>query len=121
MHDLALSREYILDGLSTIFWSLMIVVTLNYVTLAMHANNKGEGRIMTLLALASSAVKNQPRWRMLILAPGVAGTPAFKHYVIPIAAIVARAPVFRDGAQRRQSGGVFHPADKPRDRARDAN
>ena len=113
-HGIALGTENILGGLSTIFWSLMIVVTLKYVTLTMRANNRGEGGIMALLALASSAVKDQPRWRMLILALGVVGTslfygdavltpaisvlsavegievgtPAFKHYVIPIAAIV---------------------------------
>jgi len=113
-HGIALSTENILGGLSTIFWSLMIVVTLKYVTLIMRANNKGEGGIMALLALASSAVKDQPRRRMLILALGVVGaslfygdavltpaisvlsaveglevgTTAFKHYVIPIAVIV---------------------------------
>jgi KUP system potassium uptake protein len=113
-HGIGLSTENILGGLSTIFWSLMIVVTLKYVTLIMRANNKGEGGIMALLALASSAVKDQPRWRMLILALGVigaslfygdavltpaisvlsavegleVGTTAFKHYVIPIAVIV---------------------------------
>jgi KUP system potassium uptake protein len=113
-HGIALGMENILGGLSTIFWSLMIVVTLKYVTLTMRANNRGEGGIMALLALASSAVKDQPRWRTLILALGVVGTslfygdavltpaisvlsavegievgtPAFKHYVIPIAAIV---------------------------------
>jgi KUP system potassium uptake protein len=113
-HGIALDTENILGGLSTIFWSLMIVVTLKYVTLTMRANNRGEGGIMALLALASSAVKDQPRWRTLILALGVVGTslfygdavltpaisvlsavegievgtPAFKHYVIPIAAIV---------------------------------
>ncbi|WP_372523598.1 potassium transporter Kup [Sulfuricaulis sp.] len=113
-HGIALGTENILGGLSTIFWSLMIVVTLKYVTLTMRADNKGEGGIMALLALASSAVRDQPRWRMLILTLGVVGTslfygdavltpaisvlsavegievgtPAFKHYVIPIAAIV---------------------------------
>jgi len=113
-HGIALGTENILGGLSTIFWSLMIVVTLKYVTLIMRANNKGEGGIMALLALASSAVRNQPQWRMLILALGVVGaslfygdavltpaisvlsaveglevgTTAFKPYVIPIAVIV---------------------------------
>ncbi len=113
-HGIALETENILGGLSTIFWSLMIVVTFKYVTLIMRANNKGEGGIMALLALASSAVREQPRWRLLILALGVVGaslfygdavltpaisvlsaveglevgTVAFKHYVIPISAIV---------------------------------
>ena len=38
----------------------MIVVTFKYVTLIMRADNKGEGGIMALLALASAAVKDHP-------------------------------------------------------------
>lgn len=113
-HGIALEAANILGGLSTIFWSLMVVVTFKYVSLVMRANNKGEGGIMALLALASSAVKDQPRWRMLVMALGVVGaalfygdavltpaisvlsaveglevgTTAFKPYVIPIAVIV---------------------------------
>ena len=41
---------------SLIFWSLMVVVSLKYVTLIMRANNHGEGGIMALLALAASSV-----------------------------------------------------------------
>jgi KUP system potassium uptake protein len=109
-HGIALSAENILGGLSAIFWALMIVVSLKYVTLIMRADNKGEGGIMALLALASSAVKERPRWRATILLLGVfgaalfygdavltpaisvlsavegleVGTAAFKHYVVPI-------------------------------------
>src|SRR5678816_1524382 len=55
-HGIPLTPETILGGLSAIFWSLMIVVSLKYVTLIMRADNKGEGGIMALLALASAAV-----------------------------------------------------------------
>ncbi|MEK7207076.1 MAG: KUP/HAK/KT family potassium transporter, partial [Pseudomonadota bacterium] len=44
-HGIALEAANILGGLSTIFWSLIIVVTLKYVMLIMRANNKGEGGI----------------------------------------------------------------------------
>src|SRR6186997_3229357 len=57
-HGIPLNTANILGGLSTIFWALMIVVTLKYVILIMRAHNKGEGGIMALLALASAAVKN---------------------------------------------------------------
>jgi len=113
-HGIPLETANILGGLSTIFWSLMIVVSLKYVLLIMRADNKGEGGIMALLALASSAVKDQPRWRAPILVLGVigaslffgdavltpaisvlsavegleVGTAAFKPYVIPIAVTV---------------------------------
>src|SRR6266849_1218590 len=52
-HGIPLTPETILGGLSAIFWSLMVVVSLKYVILIMRANNKGEGGIMALLALAS--------------------------------------------------------------------
>src|SRR6202158_5283282 len=61
-HGIPFSTANVLGGVSAIFWSLMIVVSLKYVILIMRADNKGEGGIMALLALASSAVKDHPRW-----------------------------------------------------------
>ncbi len=113
-HGIPLNAETILGGLSTIFWSLMIVVSLKYVVLIMRADNKGEGGIMALIALATSAVKDRPRWRAAILLVGASGaslfygdavltpaisvlsavegleigTSAFKPYVLPIAVAV---------------------------------
>jgi KUP system potassium uptake protein len=75
-HGIPLTSTNILGGLSTIFWSLMVVVTLKYVSLIMRANNKGEGGIMALLALASSATRDT-RWRNLILTLGVIGAALF--------------------------------------------
>jgi KUP system potassium uptake protein len=110
-HGIPLNTANVLGGLSAIFWALMIVVSLKYVILIMRANNKGEGGIMALLALASSAVKDHPRWVAPIMMLGVfgaslfygdavltpaisvlsavegleVGTGAFKPYVVPIA------------------------------------
>jgi len=50
-HGIPLTIDSILGGISTMFWALMIVVSLKYVTLVMRANNKGEGGTMALLAL----------------------------------------------------------------------
>jgi KUP system potassium uptake protein len=43
----------------------------------MRADNKGEGGIMALLALASSAVKDHPQWRATIMLLGVFGASLF--------------------------------------------
>ena len=56
-HGIPLATENILGGISAIFWALMVVVSLKYVVLIMRANNRGEGGIMALLALASSSVR----------------------------------------------------------------
>jgi KUP system potassium uptake protein len=42
----------ILGILSLIFWSLILIVTIKYVTLIMRADNHGEGGILALMALA---------------------------------------------------------------------
>ncbi len=45
--------------LSLIAWSLIIVVTLKYVSVIMRADNRGEGGILALTALALRAVSRQ--------------------------------------------------------------
>ena len=47
-----ISSVEILGILSLIFWSLILIVTVKYVTLIMHADNRGEGGILALMALA---------------------------------------------------------------------
>src|SRR5437867_12720925 len=76
-HGIPLNTANVLGGLSTIFWALMIVVSLKYVILIMRADNKGEGGIMALLALAAAAVKDHPRRYAVILILGVLGASLF--------------------------------------------
>jgi len=76
-HGIALTTANILGGLSTIFWALMIVVSLKYVTLIMRADNRGEGGIMALLALASTSIKSHPEWRTPLMMAGVIGASLF--------------------------------------------
>jgi KUP system potassium uptake protein len=110
-HGIPLTPDNILGGLAAIFWILMIVVSLKYVTLVLRADNRGEGGIMALLALAIASVKSRPRLGAALLGVGVfgaalfygdavltpaisvlsavegleIGTAAFKPYVVPIA------------------------------------
>ena len=76
-YGLGLNPENLIAIVSLIFWSLMIVVTLKYVTLIMRADNHGEGGIMALLALAASSVAARPRLRHLLLMAGVFGAALF--------------------------------------------
>src|SRR2546421_356089 len=72
-HGIALTTANVLGGLSTIFWALMIVVSLKYVVLIMRADNKGEGGIMALIALALTAIKDHPHWRTPLVVVGIFG------------------------------------------------
>ena len=60
-HGLPLTPDNVLGILSVVFWAIMIVVTLKYVTLIMRADNRGEGGILALLALISPRRANQSR------------------------------------------------------------
>src|SRR3954468_3788324 len=110
-HGIAFTTDNIVGGVSTIFWILMIVVSLKYVLLVLRADNRGEGGIMALLAMATAAVRKHPQWTSPLLALGVfgaalfygdavltpaisvlsavegleVGTAAFKPYIVPLA------------------------------------
>ncbi|HET8831044.1 MAG TPA: KUP/HAK/KT family potassium transporter, partial [Casimicrobiaceae bacterium] len=76
-HGMPLTPDNILGGVSAIFWTLMIIVSLKYVALVLRASNHGEGGIMALLALATSSVRLAPRYRTALLAIGVFGAALF--------------------------------------------
>ena len=56
--DVPLSETEILGILSLFFWSLIMIVTVKYVTLIMRADNHGEGGILALMALSQRVATN---------------------------------------------------------------
>ncbi len=51
-HGVDVSHANVLGVLSLIFWSLIVLVTIKYLSFVLRADNKGEGGILALLALA---------------------------------------------------------------------
>jgi len=76
-HQLPLSPDNVLGILSIIFWALMLVVTLKYVTLIMRADNRGEGGILALTALVARGTEKQPRRRWWLVGFGIFGAAMF--------------------------------------------
>ena len=76
-HQLAPDALHIYGVLSLIFWSMMIIVTLKYVTIIMRADNKGEGGSLALLALINRTIGTQKRWSAGIVMLGVFATALF--------------------------------------------
>ncbi len=115
--------------LSILFWTLTVIVSLKYVVLVLRADNNGEGGLIAMLALASTAVKDRPALRQTLLAVGIFGTalfygdgvitpaisvlsaveglevvsPHFKKYVVPITLVVLFV-LF--AVQKRGTGGI---------------
>ncbi|HEX4799594.1 MAG TPA: potassium transporter Kup [Sphingomicrobium sp.] len=76
-HTLIPDRLHIYGVLSLIFWTMMIIVTLKYVTIIMRADNKGEGGSLALLALINRTLGGKRRWTSGIILLGVFATALF--------------------------------------------
>ncbi|MBB3227565.1 KUP system potassium uptake protein [Luteibacter sp. Sphag1AF] len=76
-HGMTPQPAAVLGILSLIFWALIMVVSLKYVTFVMRADNKGEGGIMALMALAQRSVSGSPRARWVLAAIGIFGASLF--------------------------------------------
>lgn len=121
----------VLGVLSLIFWSLVLVVTVKYVTFVMRANNDGEGGILSLLALIPPKARAHSLVLVLIfgaallygdgvVTPAIsvlsavegmkAATPALSSWIVPttIAILVALFLIQRRGTEGL--GVVFGPA-----------
>jgi KUP system potassium uptake protein len=109
-HAIAPTPANIYGVLSLVFWSLVIVVTIKYVVFILRADNRGEGGILALTALATPIRPLAPSPRRPLVLLGVFGaallygdgiitpaisvlsaveglsiaTPLFKPYVIPL-------------------------------------
>jgi KUP system potassium uptake protein len=106
--------DSIFGVLSLIFWAQIIVVSLKYVVFIMRADNKGEGGIMALMALALRGVRDSARMRWLLAIIGIFGAalfygdgvitpaisvlsavegvkvaaPGLQHWVMPVSAVI---------------------------------
>ncbi len=71
------TADNILGVLSLIFWTMTVIVSVKYVLLVLRADNNGEGGLIAMLALATTAVKDQPRLRRVLMTVGLFGTAIF--------------------------------------------
>ncbi|HYD76680.1 potassium transporter Kup [Ramlibacter sp.] len=72
-----LSPANVYGILSLVFWTVTIVVSIKYVGLILRADNNGEGGLIAMLALASTAMHEQSRLRGALLVIGIFGTAIF--------------------------------------------
>ncbi len=113
-HPAGPTEANVLGLLSLIFWAITMVVTTKYVVFVMRADNKGEGGILALLALALRSAGKSARTRRFLTVAGLLGaalfygdaiitpaisvlsaveglevtTPFFKPFVVPITLVI---------------------------------
>ncbi len=134
-HAVAPSRENVLGIISLIFWSLTIVISIKYVMFVMRADNRGEGGILALLALAIRKFSSTSQQRAVLIMVGIFGatlffgdgmitpaisvlsaveglnvaTPVLEPYVIPITIIVLFGLFLVQASGTARIGALFGP------------
>ena len=77
-HPVPISIPNVYGIVSLIFWSVMVIVTLTYITLVMRADNDGEGGIMALITMLKHGAATRGRRTAAILAMlGIFGASLF--------------------------------------------
>ena len=125
----------VLGAASLILWALVIVVTIKYVLVIMRADNRGEGGLLALTALALRTSGRGQRRYLWIMSAGLIGaalfygdgvitpaisvlsaveglnvaTPLFEPYVIPIALVLLAGLFLVQRHGTATVGGLFGP------------
>ena len=134
-HPIPLTPENVLGILSLILWSLLVIVSVKYVIFIMRADNRGEGGIMALIALALHDANGKPRRERMIMLIGILGagmfygdgvvtpaisvlsaveglevaTPALKPLIIPITLLVLFFLFYVQRKGTASIGALFGP------------
>jgi len=132
-YAVAVSRANIFGVLSLMFWSLILVVTLKYLTFVMRADNEGEGGVLALTSLVNR-LKGTARPVYLValglfaasllygdgmVTPAISVlsalegldllTPSFQPYIIPGTVLILTALFLIQSRGTVRVGGLFGP------------
>ncbi len=134
-YGIAITQANVLGVLSLLVWSLLLIVSLKYLTFIMKADNDGEGGILALTALIITQSKKNGYERWLLVVIGLFGAallygdgmitpaisvlsaiegvqiiaPAFKDLVIPATIIVLVALFLFQHHGTARVGALFGP------------
>lgn len=136
-HGLPLNYDNVMGVLSLIFWTIILIINFKYVMLILRADNKGEGGILSLMALAirSLSDSNNAKRKAFLIILGISGaallygdgiiTPAisvlgavegleyitksFKPFVVPVAIFILTMVFMVQRFGTGRIGVVFGP------------
>jgi KUP system potassium uptake protein len=131
LHGIRPTHANILGVVSLILWSLLLIISVKYLTLILRADNRGEGGILALATLVSDVVRRGKIFFLLglfgaallyadgMITPAISvmsaieglhvATPLFNPYVVPIAIIILVGLFFFQSRGTTGVGKVFGP------------
>jgi KUP system potassium uptake protein len=130
-HGVPPTHANVLGVLSLILWSLILIISVKYLTLILRADNRGEGGILALATLVSDVLRRGKFLFLLglfgaallyadgMITPAISvmgaveglhvATPLFDHYVVPIAVVILIGLFFFQSRGTARVGAVFGP------------
>ena len=130
-HGVPPTHANVLGVLSLILWSLILIISVKYLTLILRADNRGEGGILALATLVSDVLRRGKFLFLLglfgaallyadgMITPAISvlgaveglhvATPLFDHYVVPIAVVILIGLFFFQSRGTTGVGAVFGP------------
>ena len=135
-HALPLTTVNIFGILSLVVWALIVTVSLKYLVFVLRCDNRGEGGVLALMALAHPSTKqtSSGKGRIIVLmglfgaallygdgiiTPAITvlgaieglevATPVFSPYVLPLAIVIICAIFFAQSRGTARIGAVFGP------------
>jgi KUP system potassium uptake protein len=134
-HAIAATQENIFGVLSLIFWALIIIISIKYCIFVLRADNRGEGGILALTALATpiKIVSRKESWVLVvigifgaallygdgIITPAISvlgaieglnvATPFFASYVVPITIVIIVGLFLIQSRGTAKVGRLFGP------------
>ena len=130
-HSVPPTHANVLGVLSLILWSLVLIISVKYLTLILRADNRGEGGILALATLVSDVLRRGKFLFLLglfgaallyadgMITPAISvmgaieglhvATPFFDPYVVPIAVVILIGLFFFQSRGTTGVGTVFGP------------
>lgn len=98
-HHIAASPANILGVVSLVLWALILLICLKYLVFILRADNKGEGGVLSLMALASHGLPEAARRRRVIITLGLFGAALLfgDGIITPAISVLSAVEGLRDG------------------------
>jgi len=134
-HAIRPTPENVLGVMSLIFWALILIISIKYCVFVLRADNRGEGGILALTALATpiKVVSRSEKWLLVVLGifgasllygdgiitPAISvlgaveglnvATPLFAPYVVPVTVVIIIGLFLIQSRGTAKVGRLFGP------------
>jgi KUP system potassium uptake protein len=99
LHHIDPTHAHLLGVVSLVLWSLLLLVCVKYLIFILRADNKGEGGVLSLMALASHGMSETSKRRVVIVLLGLFGAALLfgDGIITPAISVLSAVEGLKDG------------------------